>query len=165
MDNSDLENLDIPQEMADNEAVKAFNAGDVIMYQGEPGDAAYLIEEGEVEIYVNRPNSVSLKIGTRGPGAIIGEMAIIDNSLRTATIKAISDCKMIEITRERFQELLENADPTIKLLVHVILTRYRDTLKRTRLLKGPEGENITAEDIEKDSAAAAEALNNLKGSS
>lgn len=160
----DLENLDIPEGIAEQEGIKSFNAGDVVMYQGEPGDAAYIIEDGEVEIYVNRPNSVSLKIGTRGPGSIIGEMAIIDNSLRTATIKAISDCKMVEITRDRFQELLENTDPTVKLLVHVILTRYRDTLKRTRLLKGPEGENITAEDIEKDSAAAAEALNSLKGS-
>ena len=126
-----------------------FAEGDFVMTQGQYGDTAYIIEEGEVKIYVNRPNGVSLDIGTRGPGAIIGEMAIIDGSQRTATIKALTHCKMVEITRESFENLLESSDPIIRMVIHVILTRYRDALKRTKLMRDPYEGNVSIEDVEK----------------
>ena len=57
---------------------KSFAAGDLLMKEGDRGQSAYIIESGEVEILVDRGTN-KLRIGTRGPGAMVGEMAMIDD--------------------------------------------------------------------------------------
>lgn len=110
---------------------KEFSAGDVILRQGEEGDCAYIIEEGLVEISISRPTGDTRIVGTRGPGAIIGEMAIVDDAPRTATVVAVEDCKMLQITKDDFSRRLQTADPVVRMISQVILTRYRDTLTRS----------------------------------
>ncbi len=117
------------------QAKKSFKAGDIIMRQNESGHCAYIIEEGQVEILVEKPDGTSQQVGTRGEGAIIGEMAIVDEAPRTATVKALKDCKMLEISREDFSQRLQGTDPVIQMISQVILTRYRDTLTRSDILR------------------------------
>lgn len=107
-----------------------FNAGEIIMRQGDRGENAFIIEEGKVEITIIRPGGEELVVGTRGKGAIIGEMSLIDNAPRTATIIAVEKCKLLEISNKDFSRRLENADPVLRMCMQVILTRYRDTLTR-----------------------------------
>ena len=109
---------------------KKYKSGDIIMRQGEEGKSAYIIEDGLVEVLIERPDGSIQQVGTRGPGTIIGEMAIVDQAPRTATVKAIHDCKMLEITRDDFGQRLQSADPVLQMITHVILTRYRDTVTR-----------------------------------
>lgn len=113
---------------------RMFQAGDIILKQGEKGDCAYIIEEGQVEILIQRSDGKSQVISTRGPGTIIGEMAIVDEGPRVATVRAIKDCKMLEITREDFAQRLKTSDPVIQMISQVILTRFRDTLTRAEIL-------------------------------
>ena len=115
--------------MVQKQTKKTFYAGETLMQEGEGGNAAYIIESGKVEILVTRGTN-QLCIGTRGPGSLIGEMAMIDDQPRTATVRAIEDCDVIEITRNDFEGWIENADPVLKMIIHVILTRYRDMLER-----------------------------------
>ncbi|NCC21098.1 MAG: EAL domain-containing protein [Alphaproteobacteria bacterium] len=112
-----------------------FKAGDIIMRQGEKGECAYIIEEGRVEIFIESDNGTIHRVGTRGPGAIIGEMAIIDDAPRTATIKAVEDCRMLEISRDDFSRRLKNTDPVIQTVSQVVLTRYRDMLARAEIFR------------------------------
>lgn len=79
--------------------------------QGDPARAAYIIEQGRVEIYFEKQGQLPQLVGTRGAGTIIGEMALIDDAPRTASIRAIEDCKLIEITREDFTRRLNGSDP------------------------------------------------------
>lgn len=95
------------------------------MYQGDEGNCAYIIEEGRVEIFMQRPDGSIQHIATRGPGTIIGEMAIISNAPRMATIRAISTCKVMEITREHYKERLKSSDPILQIVVKVIVARYQ----------------------------------------
>lgn len=113
---------------------KFFHAGETIMRQGEHGDFAYIIEEGQVEIVVEQADGRSQLVGTRGPGTIIGEMAIVDDAPRTATVRAIKDCSMLEISRADFSQRLKNTDSVIQMITQVILTRYRDTLMRIEIM-------------------------------
>jgi CRP-like cAMP-binding protein len=114
---------------------KMFKAGDTIMRQGEHGESAYIIEKGRVEILIEKANGVTQRVGTRGEGTLIGEMAIVDNEPRIATIVAIEDCSLLEITQADFNRRLKNADPVLQITAQVILTRYRDMLMRTAILK------------------------------
>lgn len=114
---------------------------ETIIRQGEPGDYAYLIEDGLVEIYVTRPDGAEQILGQRGPGSIIGEMAIVDSKARTASVRALTACTVLTINRDDFDRRLGSADPVIKLIMHVILARYRSLLAG----EGPEGTNAAQE--------------------
>ncbi len=114
---------------------KNFKAGAIIMRQGDQGDCAYIIEKGLVEILIEKVNGTISRVGTRGPGTIIGEMAIVDNEPRIATIKALEDCSLLEITKADFNRRLKAADPVLQITTQVILTRYRDMLTRASILK------------------------------
>lgn len=112
---------------------KVFKAGEFIIKQGDPGESAYIIEEGKVEIRYTDSEGRTRVLGTRGANAMIGEMAIIDNAPRTATIVALEDSKLLEITKDDFARRLEHADSVLKMATQVILTRYRDTLTRAEI--------------------------------
>ncbi|MGH1455852.1 MAG: EAL domain-containing protein [Alphaproteobacteria bacterium] len=114
---------------------KNFKAGEIIMRQGDNGANAFIIENGRVEITLERPDGEVVVVGTRGEGSMIGEMSLIDNAPRTATVTATEDCVVLEITVDDFSRRLENADPVLRMTMQVILTRYRDTLTRANITK------------------------------
>lgn len=115
-------------------AEKFFKAGEVIMSQGEMGSCAYFIQEGRVRIVVEKADGSFLDMGTRGPGSIIGEMAIVDNQPRSATIESLENCTLLEITKEDFARSVKGANPIVRLISQVILMRYRDILRRSHTL-------------------------------
>ncbi len=115
-------------------AKKTFKKGDTLIREGEQGDCAYVLESGRVEILVER-EGVMIQIGTRGAGSIVGEMAMIDDKPRTATVRALEDCQALEISREDFTHSIDSADPILKMMMRVILTRYRDMLTHSQFIQ------------------------------
>ncbi len=140
---------------------KSFKSGETIMKQGDAGTCAYIIETGRVEILIENKNGETQYVGSRGPGTMIGEMAILDNSPRTATIKAVEDCELLEITKEDFALRLENADPVLHMTMQVILTRYRDMLKRSQIIGDPPMLN-EAEEMELSYSEGSKAVATIK---
>lgn len=140
---------------------RAIKSGDVIMRQGDNGNCAYVIENGRVEILMERADGAIHKVGTRGPGTIIGEMAIVDDAPRTATVKALEDCQLLEITKDDFLRRLKSSDPVLQIVTQVILTRYRDMLTRAQIL-GEERGIPTTEDIEKGYIGQTDAVDHIK---
>ncbi len=101
------------------------------MRQGDVGETAYIIEEGRVEILIDKADGTTQTVATRGNGSMIGEMSLVDKAPRTATIRALEDCTLLEITAEDFARRLQGADPVLRMTTQVILTRYRDMLARS----------------------------------
>ncbi len=140
---------------------RKFLAGETILTQGDAGESAYIIEQGRVEIAVEMLNGKTQVIGTRGAGSLIGEMALVDNAPRTATVKVIEDCTLLEITQQEFKKRLETSDPVLRMTSQVILTRYRDTLMRAEI--NAESQNWPpAETIELKYAMQSHAVENIK---
>jgi len=119
--------------MVTGNARVSFKAGETIMRQGEPGDHAYIIESGRVEIVLEKPDGRRQCIGTRGCNTMIGEMALVDAAPRTATVRAIEDCTLLGISKAEFSRRLQHADPVLRMTAQVILNRYRDTLARAEI--------------------------------
>ena len=140
---------------------RSFKAGETILRQGDPGESAFIIESGRVEIIVEAPNGKIQKVGTRGAGTMIGEMALVDNAPRTATVKAIEDCVLLEITKEDFSGRLQKADPILRMTAQVILTRYRDTLTRADISRESSGWP-PVEALELDYADQTDAVESVK---
>ncbi len=79
--------------------VEYYTVGDTIFEAGDDGHYMYVIQEGEVEVVVNEQ-----AIDRLGPGHLFGEMALIDRSPRTATVRALSDCRVVPIDESRFMQ-------------------------------------------------------------
>jgi CRP-like cAMP-binding protein len=75
--------------------------GEILFQQGDPGSHMFVVLEGAVEIVVG-----TQVVETAGPGAIIGEMALIDQSPRTATVKAKEGSRLAKIDVQRFHFLI-----------------------------------------------------------
>ena len=101
---------------------KRFTAGDLIFQKGEAGDCAFLIESGQVEISDPDVGCVLARICA---GELIGEIALIDQHPRTASARAVQDTVLIEVKRERVEQLLQGTDPIIRHLLNVVLMRFR----------------------------------------
>jgi CRP/FNR family transcriptional regulator, cyclic AMP receptor protein len=99
-----------------------FDAEQTILHQGAVGENFYLVLDGVVEARrgtFTRPSSWNLRIGK---GSVLGEMAFLLHVPRSMTVVAATPCKLIEIDRERFQELLEaNLTAPYKLIRNIAI--------------------------------------------
>ncbi len=138
---------------------KIYKAGEIILRQGDPGLAAYILDRGRVEISVLKPDGTTEKLGTRGPGSMIGEMSLIDKAPRTASVTALEECELLEITAEDFERRLSGADPVLKMTIQVIMARYRDILAREQ---GERAAVPKTETLEKAYLVQSEALGAIK---
>lgn len=93
----------------------AFEAGHVLFNQGDAGDAAYIIIEGEAEVLVNGPTG-PIRVALLGRNEIVGEIAILCDVPRTATIKARQRLVCLRIAKELFLRLI-NEFPQIAVAV------------------------------------------------
>jgi CRP-like cAMP-binding protein len=83
----------------------AFDAGQILFRQGDMGDAAYIIIDGEAEVLVNAPGGEVL-VATLGKNDFVGEIAILCDVPRTATIRARQRLVTLRISKELFLRLI-----------------------------------------------------------
>jgi len=105
---------------------RTFPSGTPIFDEGDLGQAAYIIEEGVVEIFSRREGTDTV-LAELGPGEIFGEMALIDNDPRSASARSIGDTRVVVIDRDQILNRLEDTEPVIVLLIKILLHRFRTT--------------------------------------
>lgn len=98
---------------------------EVIFRNGETGDCAYLIEDGQVEILIETEVGEQ-RVGLISKGELFGEIALIDHEPRTATARAVEKTVLIPIPRQLVDNLLKKSDPILRHLLSVILERFRN---------------------------------------
>ena len=113
---------------------KRFAGGEEIFRMGDRGRNAYIIERGRVEVSVTRDGE-NVIIAELGKGEIFGEMSMIDDAPRSATVTATEDTEVVVIQRSRFRQPLTAADPLMNLLLRVVLTRFRDAQRQLSGMK------------------------------
>lgn len=117
---------------------KDYAAGDVIVREGEQGNAAYIIVAGQCEVQKETPNGTE-SVQTIGPGAVFGEMAILTEGPRTATVVAIEPTTVLVVTSAILELEMQALKPWMATLLKSLATRYRtiDTKHRVTLSAGP----------------------------
>jgi len=105
-------------------------AGDVILHQGEEGDAFFFILEGTVKISTSRGTEV-IPLAELGHGSLLGEVSTLTGGPRTATAVALNDTRLVRFPSKAFKAVLEH-NPKIKALVEkVVARRAEDTIEKT----------------------------------
>jgi CRP-like cAMP-binding protein len=99
---------------------QAFDAGQIIVTQGTPGQAFYLILSGRVEILRD-----GRSLGAFGPGDFFGEMSLLDSAPRSATIRALDPTNCVMLASWDFKTLLERTPSIAISLLEVLSRRLR----------------------------------------
>jgi len=103
------------------------NPGEVLFREGDAPSTAFLIESGSLRITAQR-NGAPVVLSDLGAGALVGEMAVLDDSPRSATATALAACVLTPIDRTQFAERLQTADPVVRALLLSQVSRYRTAL-------------------------------------
>lgn len=112
-------------EVAQKAFTRKLKKGDVLMRKGEVGDSLFLIHQGWVKIVTEDSKGDELIINKCGPGETIGEMALLDQGTRSATVVAMDDAEVLELKNDVFEKIL-NQRPDVSLS---IIRSYSDRLR------------------------------------
>lgn len=105
---------------------EVFIAQEVVFQWGDPGESAYVIEEGCVEVLTG-VGLEQRRIAILTEGAMFGEVALLDRQPRTASVRALVPTRLIRIDRSHVEELLSRSDSVIQYLLQLLLARFRST--------------------------------------
>lgn len=107
----------------------------LIIKEGEDGSSAFLLLSGKVEVFSAHEGTETV-LATLTAGQIFGEMALVFDEKRTASVRSIENCNVIVITREALKQKLSKSDTTIKAIVEMlsqrILTSNNSRVKRQK---------------------------------
>jgi CRP-like cAMP-binding protein len=102
---------------------RSYKSREIIFRQAEPGDAFYLVASGSVGVYLmDKSGAADIRVKVLHAGEPFGEMALLTNSPRTATIKAETDCEVLRLDRSFFLDLVRE-QPSAALAIAATLSR------------------------------------------
>ena len=114
--------------------VRRLKKGELLFAEGENSRAMYFLKTGMIRIFKKKGDS-SIEIDTVRSGQIIGELAFLDGNPRSASGEALTDCDLMEISGETFQEVLGKMPDWLKLLLKTVVGRLRTASTRIRQLE------------------------------
>jgi signal transduction histidine kinase len=112
------------QRLADTVERQKLAAGELLIREGDPGDAMYVIVSGELEV-TKRAGATEQPLARVGPGAIQGEIAALQGTERAASVRALTDVEVLRVPREGLLALLDSGPDAALALVRTVLERLR----------------------------------------
>ena len=109
---------------------RSFPKGARVFHEGDRSDACYVIRAGEVRVTREHPDGRAIALATLGPGELVGELAMLDGGVRSASVETLSEVDLLAVSAADMKGLLErNAQITAKLVV-ALTKRLRETNER-----------------------------------
>lgn len=121
--------------MASGELGKIYQDGELIICEGEEGDCMYVIQDGQVEVLIKGEEDQDIRLGVRQKGEFIGEMAIFDRDVRSATVRALGQARVLTVDKKNFMRRVHE-DPSLAFrLVETMSHRIRELSDEVARLK------------------------------
>jgi len=108
--------------------------GAFVFEYGDPGHAMYIVRSGEVEIFVKNDKGEKIVLEVSQPGEVFGEISLLDNGSRTASVMAVTDVEVLRLDREHFEDYVRLYPPAALNLLSVVARRLRksdELIRRT----------------------------------
>ncbi len=104
---------------------RLYRPGELIFQQDDPGQVLYLVETGQVRIFVEGENGQETSVTFCGPGDVFGELAVIDEDPRSASAVAVKDTALLTLGRDRFREHLRRSPQLALNFMRALSVRVR----------------------------------------
>jgi CRP/FNR family transcriptional regulator, cyclic AMP receptor protein len=135
------------QTLSEHMHCKTFPAGKTIINAEQPGEAVYLILNGTVKIHIEQPDGNDVLISILGSGDIVGEMSLLDNQTRSASVSTLEETSIIWMDRATFQESLKTMPQLTINLARILAKRLRHANGLIQALASREVESRIAYQI------------------
>src|SRR5574341_526467 len=83
-----------------------YPAGSIICHEGELEHVFYIVQEGQVAITRQLLSGEEQRLGVQGPGSFFGEIALLENQPRSASVRTLNDSRLLEISEEDFERMV-----------------------------------------------------------
>ena len=103
--------------------------GAMLMRQGEPGDCLYFVVSGRLRVFGIRDDGQRVNIATAGPGETLGEMALLSNEPRSASVEALSDAELLRLSKAGFDRLINDHPKTMAVFTRIIVARLTGRIR------------------------------------
>jgi signal transduction histidine kinase len=122
---ADLTEMDLERlyEMAETVSVPA---GQLVLQEGDPGDSLYIVLDGELEV-TKRHGSQEVLLAVYKAGQFFGEMALLEQAPRSASVRTLRESRLLLISRTAFQTLLSCSPSAPLKILHTVTSRLRST--------------------------------------
>ncbi len=121
--------------MADGALGKIYHDGEEIICEGEEGNCMFVIQEGQVEVIIAGDEEQKIRLGVRNEGEFFGEMAIFDRDVRSATVRALGEARVLTVDKKNFMRRVHE-DPSLAFrLVETMSGRIRELSEEVAQLK------------------------------
>lgn len=110
--------------------VVRFEPGEVIVRQGDPADAVYVLAEGEADVLLTGDDGHEMLLGTMGRHTLFGEIAVLCNGRRTTTVRAKGPVTTFKIAAKVFLDLLRSSPEIAMQVMTVLAQRLERTTAR-----------------------------------
>ena len=107
-------------------------AGDCLVNEAATSNTMYWLQTGQL-VVTKRKGTADIELGHIYSGELVGEMSFLDGKPRSATVRAITDCELIEIPRESFEKVFEGQPQWFQGLVKTLTDRLRKTNAKVRI--------------------------------
>jgi signal transduction histidine kinase len=111
--------------LVEQSEIVSVKAGDTFIEEGSRGDSAYVVLEGEGEVF-KRSWQQDVSVVTRQPGSVFGEMALLYDTPRTASVRALVDTRLLKIPKQAFQDLISNNASAALSILHTVTARLQE---------------------------------------
>lgn len=117
--------------LADKFHLQSYKREDIVVTEGGPGDTFYLIRSGHVRISTHGMGSkgAQIELGKMGEGSFFGEVSLLTDKPRTATVTADDDLELMELTRVDFKDIVAEYPSVLKVVEAYQKQRVQDTIK------------------------------------
>jgi CRP-like cAMP-binding protein len=113
--------------------------GRLVFAHGEAADAVYLVVEGTVTVFRDKVGRAMQLLARIGPGELLGELCLFDETTRTASARAATDCRLLRVAREPLVEVLR-AEPQLAVRIQNTAARRRSLNSAAALELGQQSE-------------------------
>jgi CRP-like cAMP-binding protein len=124
------------EHLAENAIMHVFNAGEIVIQQGDKGRSIYLILDGRVKVFMKDYQGNELQLAVLGVGQFFGEMSLVSGKPRSSSVATLESSVLIELSYASMAKVIKQNEAVKNILVEYYKTRKHDSQKkRARTVK------------------------------
>ncbi len=114
-----------------------YKNGEIIIKQGTMGNCLYVVQEGKVEV-INETRDGEVKVAELGETEFFGEMGLFENDVRSCTVRAVGDAKILTVDKRNFYKSIHQDSSLAYRLLEKMSNRLREANKRINSMEGTD---------------------------